>query len=919
MKHMSPEAWQLLSGLWDEAMSLQPAERAAWLDQLRRAGHPLSDSLEEMLVALGSVETGDFLATLPRDAPRSTEPGARQAGERVGAYRLERPLGRGGMAEVWLARRADGALKRPVALKLLHRWPGGAALAPRFERERDILAALHHPHIASLFDAGVGARGESFLALEYVDGEPLTAHAERCRLGLRPRVELFRQVLLAVHHAHANLVLHRDLKPANILVDRDGTVKLLDFGIAKLLAEPDGPAAETELTRAAGRPLTPLYASPEQLRGEPLSTASDVYALGVVLYELLCGARPYDVVPGRPGALERAILEIDPRPPSQRVAAEAPAFGPDARGLRRALAGELDAMVQKALAKSPAQRYSSVEALRADVDRWLAGEPVLARPPGRWLRLRKFAARHRVGVSLGSAALAGLLTLTTVALLQRQYAREESARAVAARDFLLDLFRRADPQFNRGETPSARELLAAAPAETARLADQPQLQRELLEGLWPVQRDTDDPAGADATLGRLVALQQRLGDAHGVARAQAHQAELALRLGDEARSAALLEAVHASGWVARDPALAFVAAEQQGWLDREQGRAEAAQRSFEEALVQATRAHGAQSPQVVEALRGLMTVTGDRADFVAALAHADRAVAIAARPPGLWPRERIGLQFERADLAYRSGQIARSAREAAAAGAECDAVVGRHSETCLRLAQTEALSLMRLGETRRAVERLEPLARTLDAIGSPVRRAELLLITARVAMRDGRLDAASARPGPLRAIADGGALPQRLVDDARLALAEAALRGGELTQAAAWLAAYRVGAGRADGPSRLNALADLIEGGLARARGDPAATRRAFVSAHAQHVTLLGARHPVTLAVSLNLALQAHEDGRDDEARTLLQAAAPGLRQAFGEAAPITRRLQRLEQAVASAEAGGRAADGERAAADLFF
>ena len=207
----------------------------------------------------------------------------------------------------------------------------------------------------------------------------------------------------------------------------------------------------------------------------------------------------------------------------------------------------------------------------------------------------------------------------------------------------------------------------------------------------------------------------------------------------------------------------------------------------------------------------------------------------------------------------------------------------------------------------------------LDAIGSPVRRAELLLITARVAMRDGRLDAASGWPGPLRAIADGSALPQRLVDDARLALAEAALRRGEPTQAAAWLAAYRDGAGRADAPSRLNALADLIEGGLARARGDPAATRRAFVSAHAQHVALLGLRHPVTLAVSLNLALQAHEAGRDAEARTLLEAAAPGLRQAFGDAAPITRRLQRLEQAVASGAAGGGDADGERAAADLFF
>lgn len=926
MKRMSPESWQALSGLWDEAMALRPAERAAWLERLRREAHPLRAPLEEMLGALGSVETGDFLATMPR-APRRAEPGALRAGECVGAYRLERPLGRGGMAEVWLARRADGELKRPVALKLLHRWHGGAAFAPRFERERDILAALHHPHIASLFDAGVSERGESFLALEYVDGEPLTAHAERRRLAPRERIALFRQVLLAVQHAHASLVLHRDLKPANILVHRDGSVKLLDFGIAKLLAEPDQATPETELTRAAGRPLTPLYASPEQLRGEPLSTASDVYSLGVVLYELLCGQRPHDAVAGQPGALEQAILAVDPRPPSQRVTAEAAAgFGRDARALRRILAGELDALVQKALAKSPAQRYSSVDALLADVDRWLAGEPVLARPPGGWLRLRKFAARHRLGVSLGGAALAGLLGLTAVALVQQQRARDESARAVAARDFLLDLFRGADPQFNHGATPSARELLAAAPAEAARLADQPQLQRELLDGLWRVQRDTDDHAAADATLGRLVALQRQLGDAHGVAMAQAHQAELALRLGDEARSAALLAAVRASGWIARDPALAFVAAEQQGWLDREQGRPEAAQRAFEEARVQAGRAHGEASLQTVEALRGLMTVAGDRADFPSALAYADRALAIAARAPaagtpergGLQARERIGLQFERADLAYRSGQIARSAREAAAAGAQCDAVVGRHSETCLRLAQTEALSLMRLGEARRAAERLEPLARSLDAIGSPVRRAELVLIAARVAMRDGRLDPASGWTERLRELAADRAappLPGRLAQDARLALAEAALRDGEPQRAADWLAAYRARAGRAESPSRADALADLVEGGVARARGQAEAARRAFASAHAQHVALLGARHPVTLAVSLNLALHAHEQGRDAEARTLLQAAAPDLRQAFGTTAPFALRLQRLEQAVA----GGSEAGPARAAGDLFF
>ena len=235
----------------------------------------------------------------------------------IGPYRLVRELGQGGMGTVWLARRTDGSLKRAVALKLLRWGYLDRQLAERFSRERDILAALTHPNIARLYDAGVSRSGQPYLALEYVDGEPLTAYAEHHQLDVHSRVLLFLQVADAVQYAHRNLIIHRDIKPGNILVSTDGVVHLLDFGIAKLLAEEQSAAMATELTQQAGRPLTLEYASPEQIAGAALTTASDIYSLGVVLYELLCGTRPYRLSRGTRAELEEAILTAEPEPPSR--------------------------------------------------------------------------------------------------------------------------------------------------------------------------------------------------------------------------------------------------------------------------------------------------------------------------------------------------------------------------------------------------------------------------------------------------------------------------------------------------------------------------------------------------------------------------------------------------------------------------
>ena len=298
-KDLSAEQARRLSTLLDEATDLAPAQRAAWLGELAQREPQLCELVGDLLAAMQASQDGGGLETVDLIAQRfaqATQAADSLEGHAFGPYRVLRLLGQGGMGSVWLAERADGLFARQVALKLVHTHLAGHALTERFARERSILAALAHPHIARLLDAGVSAEGQPYLALEYVEGTPLAAYCDAERLGLRARVALVVQVLSAVQHAHQNLVVHRDLKPSNILVTRDGQAQLLDFGIAKLMVE--GEARETELTQAGGRALTLDYASPEQITGQPITTASDVYSMGVVLYELLCGQRPYSLARG---------------------------------------------------------------------------------------------------------------------------------------------------------------------------------------------------------------------------------------------------------------------------------------------------------------------------------------------------------------------------------------------------------------------------------------------------------------------------------------------------------------------------------------------------------------------------------------------------------------------------------------------
>jgi len=493
---LAPAQWVTLRRLLDEALDRPPAERTTWVDALAPDYEALKPRLHALLAfdvrgtsalpldSLPRIETAQFLAD------RRTEADGLHAGGKVGPYRLVRLLGEGGMGEVWLAERTDMLHKRQVALKLPRLLTGRAALAERMAREREILAGLDHPNIARLYDAGVTADGQPYLALEYVEGERIDAYCARGQLDVPARLRLFLQVARAVAHAHANLVVHRDLKPTNILVTAAGDVKLLDFGIAKLLE--DGRAAETELTQLAGRALTPDYAAPEQILGQPIGTAADVYALGVVLFELLTGTRPYQLKRESRAALEEAIVQAEPARPSSVVAEPK---------LRRRLQGDLDTIVLKALKKAPSERYGTVQALSEELERYLEGRPVLAQADSRFYRLRKFVARNRLAVGAAAAVLLAIVTGAGVAVWQAREAQAEQQRAEEVRNFIASIFRDASPYQASGKPLTGLELLKLAKDRIDRIDPARVGQRvELLNLLAASLLSLEDPKTAETVL-----------------------------------------------------------------------------------------------------------------------------------------------------------------------------------------------------------------------------------------------------------------------------------------------------------------------------------------------------------------------------------------------------------------------------------
>ena len=441
-RSLSASRREEIEAVFEDALDQPTGARETWLAARCGADASLRSEVAALLAAHARSD-----GILDRPPPVQTDAGDLDPvrDRRIGPYRVIRELGRGGMGVVYLAERADGEYRRRVAIKLLRDSPDADELHRRFLAERQILASLGHPNIAQLLDGGTTDGQLPYLVMEYVDGVPITTYCDRHRLDVPARLRLFMDVCDAVHAAHQNLIIHRDIKPGNVLVVGSGQVKLLDFGIAKLVSDAAG-AFDAPRTRPAFRVMTPEYASPEQVRAEPLTTASDVYALGVVLYELLAGRRPYEFRTYAPRELHEQVCERTHDPPSVAVTrGDRTSDGPEDDGdafaaarsvsverLRRQLRGDLDAIVMMALRKEPRARYGSAELLREDIARYLDEMPVVAQRQSRAYHVRKFAARHRAAVTASLLAAGSLAAATGVAMREAATASRERDRATAA-------------------------------------------------------------------------------------------------------------------------------------------------------------------------------------------------------------------------------------------------------------------------------------------------------------------------------------------------------------------------------------------------------------------------------------------------------------------------------------------------------
>jgi serine/threonine protein kinase/Tfp pilus assembly protein PilF len=627
-----------LQQILDEAQTLPPHERLRFI---REACATDSDLYASAMHELESRQ--QWFGADDAAAPESSEDSPLDlAGERIGPYRIVRSLGRGGMGEVFLAERADEQFQQQVAIKLVRRGLLSRNLQGRLKLERQILATLDHPNIARLFDGGTTNDGTPYIVMEYVDGEPIDLYCDSRCLNIEQRLRLFQVVCSAVHRAHQNLVVHRDLKPSNILVARDGTPKLLDFGIAKMLD--DRQMMHTmAVTQADYRVLTPDHASPEQIRGDPITTASDTYVLGVVLYELLCGCKPFTLQGNRLGDLERAICEETPPLPSVVVQARDDAAGiARQRGmsparLRRELAGDLDNIVLMAMRKEAERRYSSVEQFASDIARYLDGMPVLARADAWSYRAGKFLARHALVAGLAAAFVALLIgfSITTyvqsghiarerdVAQVERARAQTAQRRAEEVSEFLIDSFRLADPSHARGEKITAREILDQGAARIGKeLSAQPDLQATLLDTIGSVYLSLDLPDDAQPLIEQGLAVRRRLfGERHlDVAHSLYSLNRVAEKKGDlkTAEALAIDSLAISSALTGRDSLETANGLCRLGVIQHAKGELAEAERQLNECLRIRVARLGRDHEELTVPLDNLARLAQDRRDFAAA-------------------------------------------------------------------------------------------------------------------------------------------------------------------------------------------------------------------------------------------------------------------------------------------------------------
>lgn len=923
--------WPRLSGLLDEIMNLPPASRENFITALPPPDDRLADTLRELLALQAKVETEDFMDDLPvfpgvtasgeaagwdalgagaAGKPRGA--GGLVEGAEVGPYRLLRPIGEGGMGAVWLAERADGTLKRKVALKL-PRLAWAQDLAARMARERDILAGLEHPNIARLYDAGLDAQGRPWLALEFVEGRDLTTYCDAERLDLRARVRLFMQVLDAVQYAHASLVIHRDIKPANILVTPRGDARLLDFGIARL--EEGAAEAGPDLTRTGVSAMTPRYASPEQVQGARLTVASDIYSLGVVLHELLTGETPYVLRRSSRAELEQAILDADLRVPSRlKATAEAAAArATTPERIARDLRGDLDAVLLRALARMPAARYASAAAFRDDLERWLEGRPVSALPPSRLHTLRKFVARNRLAVGASAAAALALVAVSVVAVVQAQRATREATTATRAKDFLVQIYGEADPLKSDTKDPNARALLERAERDLEnRFAGEPALQAEVLNTLQQAWVNLGDLRRGRSANERRAALLLSLGEDEKASLAMLYAAENALSMRDYAAvHAKLPELRRVVGDLEAAPAdLQGRYHYLRGALHGEQGRVAEAAAAFERSIA-ITREQARQDPSadvwLFTRLMGKIWAVRLRDGAAAARRDIAEAESIAVRfSPAQAKFVRPAYQLAVAH--YRNGDYSAGWRWISRSIAVSERDFGSDNPMVLRDRRYWLRFCVSMGETTEAARWLQTLWSSGDAalIEALRRDVRFRLQVAEVYAADGDWQSFDRETRDVRAIVEETLKtrqPGFPDDEVRLLLLEArgALARGRIGDAKALL-----DEGMADRPG--DGIApedryrrDWLRGNVARMVGDVPDAQRLLAGAGSSAAELLGEDHPDVALIGFDLALALAAPGTevsDERITSLLRRATMSLRAHYADNAGIIARVDRVGQAM---------------------
>ncbi len=880
---MTPERFEEIRLAFDELIGLSPADRDAALGRIGEKDPELRREVEKLLAASGREHplldgpaAAHLLGLAAREDPLE--------GRQVGAYRIDRRIAEGGMGSVFEAHRADDVFAKRVAVKVCAATLVGETIRDRFRRERQILARLDYPKIARILDGGTTDTGAPYFVMEYVDGLPLDRYVGGRRLGLEDRLRLFCEVCEAVAYAHRNLVVHRDLKPSNILVDASGGVKLLDFGIAKLLAE-GTESAPADSMRTLMRAMTPEYAAPEQVRGDPVTTATDVYALGVVLYELLTGQRPYRVTRQAPPEWERAILEQEPVRPSARVAY---------RPLRRRLRGDLDRIVLKALQKEPERRYASAEALAGDVRRHLEGRPVSVQGDALAYRGVKFVRRHRLGVAAAALIFLSLVAGLVGTAMQARRATREARKASAVKEFLKSLFAASDPAQAQGKERTAKQLLEDGARRIAtELKDQPEVQSEVARLIAAVYLGLGEYERAEPLLRADIDRHRRLGGPQSVALAESLTG-LADVLYDQGR---FLEAgsmyeealgIQRARRGARSPEVAELLWDVAG-VRRSLGDLAAAESLQKESLAIFVETRGPDSAETMNVRESLAITYSHRDRFQEAAAENQPVVEWRERRFGPDHPATLNARYNQAGYLLTLGQSEEASRIAEDVVSRQRRVLGlRHD----RLALSLRLLARARGEAGQPENALGPIGEALEihrerlgpahwqvaldlawrgTIEAGVGRLVEGERDARraVALVDGSVGIEPFVAGSVRCLA-GGVLAEagRLEEaDGQLSRAVAILRDGNRSG---------IFLGRA-----LDALADVArrEGGMARA-----------AELGKEALGLLersgGADHPATALARAHLGAALWAGGQRDEGERLLKAGVEGLRLRFPDAHP---------------------------------